>query len=178
MKEFVSYKLGTIKDFKGRQHLLTACLISEPVEEGLTASWDGLGAIPIVRALKYGIVVYNNMDKFDISFGKFLAHNMAQDAKPFMFITKGSIINEAITQSILDKIIENANKEPATVFPNYAENAKKYKEIQESREYVDNGDESVETVVQLLEDGIDVQKILDKASPYLKALDNGSSLVD
>ena len=178
MKDFVNFKLGTIKDFKGELRLITACILSDTVEQGMTASWDGAYEIPIMRALRAGVAVYNPADDFDIEVGREHAYQNASKAAPFMFITQGSIINEAMTNILLDKIIENANKEPHKVFPNYAQNAKKYKEIKASEEFVNNGDEVVDTVVQLLEDGINVQKILDKATPYLNALNNDSSLVD
>lgn len=178
MKDFINFKLGIIKDFKGEPRLITACLLSDTVEQGMTASWDNNYKVPIIRALRAGVAVYNPADDFNIKVGKEHAYQNALRATPFMFITKGSIIDEAMTNILLDKIIENAGKEPYKVFPNYAVNAKKYKEIKASEDFVNNGDEVVDTVVQLLEDGIDVKKILDKVTPYLNALDNGSSLVD
>ena len=178
MKDFVNFKLGTIKDFKGEQRLITACILSDTVEQGMTASWDGDYEIPIMRALRAGVAVYNPTDDFNIEVGKKYAYQNALKAAPFMFITQGSIINEAMTNILLDKIIENAGKEPHKIFPNYAQNARKYKEIKKSEEFIDSGDTAVETVVQLIAEGVDVQKIVDKVTPYLNALNNDSSLVD
>ena len=178
MKDFINFKLGIIKDFKGEQRLITACILSDTVEQGMTASWDDNYKIPIMRALRAGVAVYNPADDFNIGVGKEHAYQNALKSMPFMFITQGSIINEAITNILLDKIIENANREPHKVFPNYAQNAKKYKEIKKSEEFIDSGDTVVETIVQMITDGVDVKKIVDKATPYLNALNNDSSLVD
>jgi len=178
--DYIDFKLGTFEDFKGNERLIIACSISEPVEKGLTAQWKGLNGseVPLLRAFKVGIAVYNPTDDFDLEVGKKHALEKANNSYPILFTTIGSVINENVTVALLDNAIKEFAKHPETVIPNYKENAAKYAKIKASRDYIDNGDEDTDTVIEMISKGIDVKKIVDKVSPFINATKNDSSLVD
>ena len=176
--DYIDFKLGTFKDFKGDGRLIIACSISEPVEKGFTAQWEGLDGseVPLLRAFKVGIAVYNPADEFDLEIGQRHALERANNSYPILFTTTGSVINENVTVALLDNAIKEFAKHPETVIPNYKENAAKYAKIKASQDYINNGD--ADPIIDMLSKGIDVKEIVDKVSPYLNAVKNDSSLVD
>lgn len=178
--DYVDFKLGTFKDFKGNERLIIACSISEPVEKGLIAQWEGLDGseVPLLRAFKVGIAVYNPTDEFDLEIGKKHALEKANNSYPILFTTTGSVINENVTIALLDNVIKEFSKHPETVIPNYKENAAKYAKIKESQDYINKGGTDTDVVFDMIDRGIDVKEIVDKVSPFINAVKNDSSLVD
>lgn len=178
--DYVDFKLGTFEDFKGNERLIVACSISETVEKGLVAQWGGLDdlGVPLLRAFKVGIAVYNPTDEFDLEVGKKHALEKANSSYPILFTTTGSVINEDVTVALLDNAIKEFAKHPETVIPNYKENAAKYAKIKASQDYIDNGNEDTDAVIDMINKGVDVKKIVDKVSPFINAAKNDSSLVD
>lgn len=178
--DYIDFKLGTFEDFKGDERLIIACSISESVEEGLIAQWKEIDGseVPLLRAFKVGIAVYNPADDFDLEVGKKHALEKANNSYPILFTTTGSVINEDVTVALLNNAIKEFAKHPETIIPNYKENAAKYAKIKASQDYIDNGDENTDAVIKMINNGIDVKKIVDKVSPFINATKNDSSLVD
>ena len=71
----------------------------------------------------------------------------------------------------------NFAKNPESVIPGYKEAATKYAKIKESENFINNTDDNVDTILQMIQDGVDVKTLVDKVSPYVNALKNDSSLV-
>lgn len=177
--DYIDFKLGTFKDFKGQYRLIIGCCISEPIEKGLVASWGGTQGTPLLRAVKVGIAVYNPTDDFSLEVGKKHARERAEKSQPILFTTTGSVISKEVSIALLDQAMANFAKNPESVIPCYKETAAKYAEIKKSEDFINSTDnDNVDTVLQMIKDGVDVKALVDKVSPYVNALKNDSSLVD
>lgn len=169
--DYIDFKLGTFMDFKGNERLIIACSVSEPVEKGLTAQWEGIDGseVALLRAFKVGIAVYNSTDDFNLEVGKEHALQKANNSYPILFTTTGSVISQEVSIALLNQAIANFAKNPESVIPGY-------KESENFINYTD--DNNIDTVLQMVKDGVDVKALVDKVSPYVNALKNDSSLVD
>lgn len=177
--DYIDFKLGTFKDFKGQYRLIVGCCISEPIEKGLVASWGGTQGTPLLRAVKVGIAVYNPTDDFSLEVGEQHARERAEKSQPILFTTTGSVISKEVSIALLDQAMANFAKNPESVIPCYKEAAAKYAEIRKSEDFINyTDDDNVDTVLQMMKDGVDVKALVDKVSPYVNALKNDSSLVD
>lgn len=179
--DYIDFKLGIFKDFKGQDRLIIGCCISEQVEKGLVATWDGVDmqGTPLLRVVKIGIAVYNPTDEFDLEVGRKHAKERAEKSQPILYTAAGSVINEEISVALLNQAMANFAKNPETVIPGYKEAAAKYAKVKKSEDFINStDDENVDTVLQMMEEGIDVKGLVDKVSPYVNALKNDSSLVD
>lgn len=178
-KEIVSYELGSFVDFKGVERLVVACAYSQPVADGLTASWEiGNSRFRIIRALSVGIAVYNPEDNFSLEQGKAIALERAKKECPSIFTLKGGVINEEVTSAVLKKAIKKFAEHPEDLIANYKEAESKYKEIKESTEFVDTCSEDETAVIDMMANGVDVENIVKKAKAYVEAVKNDSKLVD
>ena len=179
--DYIDFKLGTFMDFKGNERLIVACSVSEPVEKGLNAQWEGVDGseVALLRAFKVGIAVYNSTDEFNLEVGKEHALQKANNSYPILFTTTGSVISKEVSIALLNQAIANFAKNPESVIPGYKETAAKYAKIKESENFINyTDDNNVDTVLQMIKDGVDVKALVDKISPYANALKNDSSLVD
>lgn len=177
--DYIDFKLGTFKDFKGQYRLIVGCCISESIEKGLVATWDGTQGTPLLRAVKVGIAVYNPTDDFSLEVGEQHARERAEKSQPILFTAAGSVISKEVSIALLNQAMANFAKNPESVIPGYKEAATKYAKIKESEDFINNtDDDNIDTVLQMMQDGVDVKTLVDKVSPYVNALKNDSSLVD
>ena len=107
------------------------------------------------------------------------ARERAEKSQPILFTTAGSVISKEVSVALLDQAMSNFAKNPESVIPGYKEAATKYAKIKESEDFINNtDDDNVDTVLQMMQDGVDVKTLVDKVLPYVNALKNDSSLVD
>lgn len=179
--DYVDFKLGTFKDFRGQYRLIIGCCTSEQVEKGLVATWDGVDmqGAPLLRVVRVGIAVYNPTDEFDLEVGRKHARERAAKSQPILYTAAGSVISEEVSIALLNQAMANFAKNPESVIPGYKEAEAKYAKIKKSEDFINStDDDNVDTVLQMMQDGVDVKVLVDKVSPYVNALKNDSSLVD
>lgn len=178
MNEYIIYDVDTFTDFKGEKRLMVGCVISEPCADIKASFNEYYEDFPLLRVVRVGIAVYNPNDNFDLDLGFNYAYEKAKKSNPLLFTAAGSVIDPDIMSLILKKQFSNVANNPEAIIKNYRVNAAKYKAIKDSQEFIDNGNDNTDTIVDMLQEGIDVKGIVDKVTPFLNAAKNDSSLVD
>lgn len=177
--DIIIYKLGSFIDFKGDERLVIAAAVSQPVANGLKATWDdGETVNSITRAISIGIAVYNPNDEFDLQLGEKTAVDRAYKSNPRWYIAEQGFFNDAATCALLDDAIDYFANHPETVIKGYAKAAADYAKIKESEKAIDEMTEEEMAIVDAISNGVDVINVAKKAMPFLNAEKNGSSLVD
>jgi hypothetical protein len=140
MKEIVTYKRDSFKDFKGVEHKFTLCTISTRCDGDYT-EYDKNGYeyyYNVKKCLSFGLSICNPNDEYNSIIGDNMAYSRATSGDFKVLVTRPGIINKNTVDALMNDFVEFIKRDPSTVIKGYNESAEKWKSEQEIIKEINN----------------------------------------
>lgn len=171
-QDVIEYMVDSFFDYKGEEHKLVACALSESPHDGydyLQIAWvdiDGYAdaeARPyeeVKRMVTIGIAVCNPEDTFDEEKGRSVALNKARHCPnlPKLYSPSNGAINTDLVKAFMKQELEFAKKCPGRWIKGYDEAEARFKAKEALKEEVKNLSDMEKIVLNAASNGVDVIK--------------------
>lgn len=140
MKEIVTYKHDSFKDYRGVEHKFTLCTISKRCD-GEYIEYDGEGYeyyYDINKCLTFGLAICNPNDEYNNIIGDNMAYNRAVSGDFKILSTRPGAINKNTVDALMNDFVEFIKRNPNTIIKGYSESEKKWKSRQELIKEIDS----------------------------------------
>lgn len=182
----VEYLIDSFIDFKGQEHKIVACALSqvpEPYDDYYVLSIGRLntmtnemdydsGFTEICRKVSIGISICHPTDKFNEETGKTKAYNKAlHDPKcSTIYTSSRGVISKALVQTLLKQEIEFLKENPDRIIKGYSQEKAKFDKKQTLKNKIKNLSTKERLVIDLAtKENVNVQGCLDLIKEAKKA---------
>lgn len=178
-QDVVEYMTDSFIDFKGVEHKIIACALSqtpETSEDGydLCVGWtDESGTIDsddtdygkIYRVVTIGVAICNPIDAYDIEVGKKTAYNKAlHDPKcPTIYTKSKGVASKTLVESFMKQEINFIKENPERVIKGYNQRKERFDRKENIRKEIKSLSEKELYVANLAQEGVDVVKCAELA---------------
>ena len=175
MKQDVTeYVVGSFIDFKGEEHKIVACALSQTPEtsnsgESLCIGWadgsyidnDNADYAQICRVLTIGISICHPTDTFDLEKGKKNAYQKALNnpSCPTIYAKNKGVINTKLVKAFLEQEINFIKENPERVIKGYNEAKVRFEKKQAIKTELANLTDKEKFFLELAKE-VDVKKCL------------------
>lgn len=174
----VEYKVGSFIDFKGLEHKIVACAISntpEPIYDGygkLAISYiDGEYSYEdnkqyVERVVSIGYSVCNPEDTFDENKGKAIAYHKALNnlSKPVLCSPVKGVINKTLIKALLNQEIKFISENPERVIKGYNDSKARYEKRKKAEDEYNSLSENERNIVNVAIEQNNLNKYTDLAN--------------
>lgn len=170
----VEYLIDSFIDFKGQEHKIVACALSQVPEADdytLSIGWVNpmtnemnYDSTEICRKVSIGISVCHPTDKFDEEMGKTKAYNKAlHDPKcSTIYTSSRGVISKALVQTFLEQEIKFLKENPDRIIKGYSQEKAKFDKKQTLENRIKNLSTKERLIIELATtENVDVQSCLD-----------------
>ena len=182
----VEYLIDSFIDFKGQEHKIVACALSqvpEPYDSDYVLSIGRLntttnemdydsGFTEICRKVSIGISICHPTDKFNEETGKTKAYNKAlHDSKcSTIYTSSRGVISKALVQTLLKQEIEFLKENPDRIIKGYSQEKAKFDKKQTLKNKIKNLSTKERLVIDLVtKENVNVLGCLDLIKEAKKA---------
>lgn len=175
-QNIVEYKVFSFIDFKGLEHKVVACAISntpEPIDDGygeLAISYIKYCYPETVqcveRIVSIGYSICNPEDTFDENKGKSIAYHKALNnlSKPILCSPVKGVINKTLVKALLDQEVKFVSENPERVIKGYNDSKARYEKRKKTEEEYNSLNENERNIVNMAVEGTDLSKYSDLAN--------------
>lgn len=163
MKEIVTYRYGSFNDYKGQEHKIIVCAISQRVNEGtqMEASpvtlyedeYDEFGIDqPITKILSFGVAICNPIDAYSQEHGEMIAYNRAKKFTdcPLLTTSKSGFFNTSTVAALIENYISYIQKDPGSVIAGYDSAKAKFFEEQDLKNDISKMNDTDKNTIRIL----------------------------
>lgn len=180
MKDIAEYLINSFIDYKGEEHNVVICALSQTPEQGgdynLMVCWSDGDTVDssedifhdVYRAVSIGIAIHNPVDKFDVAIGKKIALNRAlkSDHPKFVSLDVG-VVNSPLIRAYLHQEMQYVIANPEKFIPGYEEAKKRWEKHVALKKEVKSLNEKEKIVLEYATEGVDVIKCAKLAKDLL-----------
>lgn len=160
MKEIVTYRHGSFKDFKGVEHKVVVCAISRRVNTSnseLFTSSMNIGSyndcyhyLP-EKILSFGVAVCNPIDNYNEEHGEMIAYNKAKSpSAPTLTSDRTGFFNTSTVGFLLNNYLEYIERDPGSVIPGYDEAKRKHQTACDLKDDISKMDDVMKAKIRIL----------------------------
>lgn len=162
MREVITYRYGSFNDYKGQEHKIIICAVSQKVNVGeLEVSpieiykdpTDVVGyAKNVSKILSFGVAICNPVDDYNPQQGEMIAYNRAKDYDtcPMIISNRAGFFNTVTVNAIINNYLEFIQNDPGSILKGYEAAKSKFFEEQDLKNDVSHMSEEEKTTVKIL----------------------------
>lgn len=173
-QDVVEYMVDSFVDFRGEEHKIVACALSQTpevseYEDTLVVGWmasdcfmcpDDSDFAKICRVVSIGIAVCNPADEFDEERGKAKAYNKAlHDPKcPTIYTKSRGVVNKALVEAFLKQEIGFIKENPERIIKGYNQMKARFDKKAALENEIKNLNDAEKAVLDIAKNGVDIAK--------------------
>jgi len=163
MKEIATYCYGSFNDYKGQEHKIIVCALSQrancenSVETDMVRIYNDANdewgdESDVAKILSFGVAICNPIDSYNQEHGEMIAYNRAKKYGdcPLLTSSRAGFFNTATVTAIANNYIDYIQRDPGSVIPGYDRAKAKFFEEQDLKNDVSKMSEEDKNKVKIL----------------------------
>jgi hypothetical protein len=163
MKEIATYCYGSFNDYKGQEHKIIVCALSQRVNcensvetnvvhiySDVDDDWGDESYV--AKILSFGVAICNPIDNYNQEHGEMIAYNRAKKYEdcPLLTSSRAGFFNTATVTAILNNYIDYIQKDPGSAIAGYDRAKEKFYEEQDLKNDVSKMTEDEKSKIKIL----------------------------